>query len=286
MKIKWPSFIVAGYRSLVLVHNNKCNVVLNDHNTLYYGITWDNNYIYLGNRNYSYYNTGIISVMNSDYKVIDQVPGTFPQIHQILYANEKLYITVTMHNSIAIFDGQGTVVKNWTSTIKDLNHINSIWFDGEYFWICYHNKVTSDKVFYSSQIIKMDKELTSIIEFFEFSKDIHNVYMDGEWLYTCDSKSNKFCALNIHTKEQKFVDIGMWLRGLAVTDDYIIVGGSIIGKTDKERENGDAKVYLLNRDTLEVLDTKLFKDVGAVTEIRVVGEQDYAHNGIKFPGVL
>ncbi|KKM88873.1 hypothetical protein LCGC14_1254380 [marine sediment metagenome] len=285
-KFEWPSFIVAGYRSIALVHNNKCNIIIEDNDVCYYGITWDSNYIYFGHRNKQYLDIGIVSVMDSDYNVIDQVPGNFPDLHQILYANDKLYITVTIHNSIAVFDGRETTTKNWTSTIRDLNHINSIWFDGKYFWVCYHNKVSSDKIFHNSQIVKMDKELTAPIEFFEFCKDIHNVYMDGEWMYTCDSASNRLYALNIHTKEQKFVDIGMWIRGLAVTDDHIIVGGSIIGKNDEERQKGDAKIYLLDRDTLKVLDIKLFKDVGAVYEIRIVNEHDYAHNGIKFPGAL
>lgn len=285
-KFEWPSFIMSGYRNLALVHNDKCNIIANDNDVCYYGITWDSDYIYFGHRNKQHPNVGIVSVMASDYSVINQVPGNFPDVHQILYANDKLYITVTAHNSIAIFDGKELIMKNWTSTTLDLNHINSIWFDDEYFWLCYHNKISNQNIFHNSQIIKMDKELTSIIEFFEFGKGIHNVYIDDEWLYTCDSASNSLYALNIHTKEQKSVDIGMWIRGLAVTDDYIIVGGSIIGKNDEDRQKGDAKVYLLNRDTLEVLDIKLFKDIGAVYEIRIINEHDHAHNNISFPGAL
>ena len=285
-KLEWPSFIVAGYSSIALVHDNKCNIIVNNDDVCYYGITWDSDYIYFGHRNKQHPNIGTVSVMTSDYNIIDRVPDNFPDVHQILYVNNKLYVTITAHNSIAIFDGKEVTMKNWTSTTLNLNHINSIWFDDEYFWLCYHNKVSHQDIFHNSQIIKMNKELTSIVEFFEFGKDIHNVYMDDEWLYTCDSVSNRLCALNVHTKEQKSVDIGMWIRGLAVTDNYIIIGGSIIGKNDEERQKGDAKIYLLSRDTLEILDTKLFKDIGAVYEIRIVDQQDYAHNNILFPGAL
>jgi len=116
-------------------------------------------------------------------------------------------------------------------------------------------------------------------------RDIHSVFVDGELLYVGDSGNGRLTILNMVTKEETYVNLGMWTRGIAVTKKYILVGTSIFSPR-RNRLLGHGQVSLLDRKTLEVLDTKVFDDVGAVMEVRVVDEHDYAHNEIQFPGVL
>jgi len=275
---------LSGARDLILVSGSGARV-LHTGKGIYYGISWDKDKIYVAHR------TGIsgagpdISVMNKDYKIVGSVPGDFSDVHQILYANGNLYVTVTSYNSVAVFDGTNTWMANWTGTTKDINHLNSIHFDGEFFWVAYHNYVAKHATSLYSEVVKVDRELTTVLDSFDLGRDIHSVFVDGELLYVGDSGNGRLTVLNMVTKEETYVDLGMWTRGIAVTKKYILVGTSIFSPR-RNRLLGHGQVSLLDRKTLEVLDTKVFDDVGAVMEIRIVDECDYAHNGIKFPGKL
>lgn len=284
-KFKWPSFIVAGYRNVALYHKNKIKILATDDRT-YYGVTWDHNDIYIG---YRIGEPGTVSVFNSSYELKGTLPGYWTFYHQLIFKDDMIYGAITANNSIMKFDmkSQTMELQNWSNTNVDLNHINSIWFDDDDFpWVCYHNNVTRDGIFLNSQLNKLDKNFTKILDTITLGKDTHNVFIDKNLAYTCDSSNECLYILNLKTNKEKKVKIGMWVRGLAVTDKYILLGGSIIGNSHNERTKGDGKIYLLDRKKHKVLDEKTIKDMGAVMEIRVVGERDYAHNNIPFPGVL
>lgn len=44
--------------------------------------------------------------------------------------------------------------------------------------------------------------------------------------------------------------------------------------------------FPLDRESLEILDERTVESSGAVFDIRIAGDVDYAHNGISFPGVV
>ena len=284
MSRKWPSFLLSGARDLILVDGNKTRVLHTGYG-IYYGISWDKDNIYVAHR------TGLhdigpdVSMMDRNYKVTRSVPGDFSDVHQILYANDKLYATVTSYNSIGVFDGNQTVLANWTGVKEDKNHINSIWFDGKYFWVGYHNFVAKHGTSEYSRVVKVNQDLTTVLDAFDLGRDIHSVFVDGDLLYVGDSANGRLTVLNMKTKKESFVDIGMWTRGIAVTDEYILVGASIFAPR-RSRLLGHGQVSLLDRETLDIVDTRVFDDVGAVMEIRVVDQVDYAHNEIPFPGRL
>jgi len=283
--IQWPTFLLSTTFHCSLVRDDSVQTIHSGAG-LYYGLTWDDKQIFMGCRNNVNRVGGEqVVVLGSDYRVLTTIPGEFRQLHQILFANDNLYVTSPEDNAIDVIgDGGARRRMNWTGEQTDVNHINSVWFDGHSFWVCYHNlcAAESDK---SSRVVRLDAELHVVEEEFTIGKSIHNVFVTSEFVYTCNSGEGLFSRLHRYTGQKLEVNLGPWVRGLAVTDEFFLVGTSRKGDR-KTREEGDTVVHLLDRKTLQEVDSRRFKDFGAVYSMRVVGQPDYAHNNIPFPGIL
>jgi hypothetical protein len=283
-KVKWPAFLLSSYRGCWKVVGSEINCIHRGHG-LYYGITWSEDTIYVGYRGSQADNVPEVVMLNRNYKQFGKAPGAFNEVHQILYVNGKLFVTATMDNAIDVVEGRKRTRVNWTDTEEDRDHINSIFFDGEDFWVCYHSLNIKDRSKKESLVVKLDNSLTEVLEEYYVGRGIHNVFVDNEYIYVCDSSTGSLARLNIVSGNVVRVPLGPWTRGLAVTEDYILVGSSVKGPRGMRLE-GDLCVHLLDRNTLDVLDGRVFADFGAVFSIRVIGERDYAHTDILFPGVI
>ena len=280
--VSWPTFLLTSAHHFSRVDKDGTEI-LHSGSGLYYGLTWSKDRFYLGCRNNF---NGVLEhkvlELDSSYRVLGALEGEYRQLHQMLFVEGGLYVTATEDNAVDVVVDQKRRRLNWTGEETDTNHINSIWFDGAYFWVCYHNNCTvgSGK---SSQVVRLSGELDSVEEVFTLGKSIHNVFATKEFVYVCNSREGVFARLSRDTGQVDGVALGPWVRGLAATDDYFLVGTSRKGSRDTRME-GDLSVHLLDRKTLNVLDTRCFEEFGAVFEIRVIGQRDYAHNGITFPG--
>lgn len=282
-KHRWPRFLLSSYWGCWEVDEGGVKNIHKGYG-LYYGITWSKDVLYIGYRGSQGHNIPEIVLLDKDYNEIGKAPGQYNEIHQILYVQDKLYVTATMDNAVDVVEGDKRYRVNWTDVDYDRDHINSLHWDGENFWACYHNLCGKKGPEVRSKVVRLDKELSRVEEEFSVGKNIHNVFVDDKYLYTCGSSSGSLIRMDRKTGEEKRAYLGDWVRGLAVTDDYLLVGSSIKGPREL-RLGGDLKAHLIDRKTMEVVDERMFEDFGAVFSIRIIGERDYAHTETPCPSV-
>lgn len=286
-KPTWPAFLLATGEKLLRFDSQNPTTV-EEGRGVYYGISWSSTHVYCHRRNgpWRLGGTGEVVVYSPTYEFVGILPGDFPDAHQVYYHSGNVYVTATSRNSIGVVDAAvGTVeFKNWTPFDHDVNHINSIWFDGSSFWVGCHNYAEKDSSSYeSSQVVCLDGELSTVLRSIEIGVGLHNVVVLNGVLYVCSSGDGKLIGYDLSSGEVvRELYVGEWLRGIAITDDFIVLGASATLPKDKRLE-GDSAVYLLNRE-FEVLDKMVIPGCGPVYDLRVTNQPDYAHNLEPFPG--
>jgi hypothetical protein len=108
----------------------------------------------------------------------------------------------------------------------------------------------------------LDIQITSYL-------NAHNVTVVDENIYICNSmKGSLFCNDLEIFRYDKYLT-----RGLSITEDYLVVGGSQM--SDRAgRSSTDGAIFILDRTGKSVSDITM-KRVGGVHEIRHIGK-DYA----------
>lgn len=277
----WPDFLAATHLQFVLVRENKIHTIMKGGGP-YYGISWDQEQVYVGKR---YGGAGIIHTVSPSLE-IGSLPGTYDQVHQIFHTGSRLYITITGDDEVAIWQNNQCVRKHWVrrGRVRDTAHINSIWVDPaipqDAYVVC-HNLTTYTQR--DSQLLLMDIDLQVVKKSYKVGGDAHNIWVYGDKAYICDSIRGRFLEYNLSRGTiDRVIQLSRWPRGLAITDKYMIVGESIIG-IGPVRNHGSLTLNLIDREHFKVVDSKEIHGLGAVCEIRVLGERDYAHNGISCP---
>lgn len=290
MTVKWPAFVVATVNSVTLIDNDRSKL-LHSGQGLYYGISWDENNIYLlarsGKRRQGHPD---IVTLDKNYSTVRKIiDGSFLDAHQIYCDGPNLYVTSTHLNCVEVVNlSTGvSVQKNWTKCKSDINHINSIFKDGDEFWVIYHN--WTSKTGLPSEAVKVDCDLSKEIVKYRLADSgcLHNVAKVDNLIYTCSSASHALLVYDLDTNSVvKNIPLGYWLRGIGISDDYIVLGSTSVSENRKGRLTGDSEIYLLDRKTFDVIDIKTLKDTGSIYDLRLAGCEDYAHNNIDYPGVL
>lgn len=287
--VKWPTFITTTASDTRIV-SDKGDRVIHTGRGLYYGLSWDYNYIYLLGRNCGHPFGPNIFSLDKDYTEVGTLNGPFLDGHQIHCDGERVYVTATSLNSIEVVDikSNTTSVRNWTPHSIDTNHINSIWKDGDSFWVGYHGwecKEDKGKFKGSSKAVRVDSTLSTELEGHVVGHGNHNVVRVGDTLFICSSGDHKLVTYDLVSRRTiRSIDTGFWVRGISITDKYIVLGATEVSDFRSGRATGDSGVYLLDRATLDVLDKKVLRGTGSIYELRVTSEQDHAHNNITFPG--
>jgi len=117
----------------------------------------------------------------------------------------------------------------------------------------------------------------------EEMKDVywaHNVWATENNIFVCNTKYG-----SLYDYKNKTV---VWqgnrgiTRGLAATDDFILVGNTASSRDRKTRISNTkgAGIFILDRKTFKELDFVDLPDRAGVDEIRILDEKDYCHNGI------
>lgn len=273
----WPTFIAATHQSLAVVRNGAAQDI-HTSGQRYYGVSWSDDRIFIAHSPPDTMKPQV-RILDKELKDIGAVPGSYPGVHQILFSSGKLYITVTDYNRVDIWDGSVIVPVNWTEHITDINHINSFAFTGGAFWACHLNFVAQGK-HETSELVCLRPDM-SVSRKIPVGNDIHNVFVDGGSIYTLSSSDGDLLVIDKYTGvERRRVHIGAWVRGLAVTDRYILIGASPVAARPT-RADGKSEVYLLGRDSLCILDVLCMNS--PINELRVIHEPDYAHNEYLFP---
>lgn len=205
----------------------------------------------------------------------------FINTHQILKDGNILYTTNTSTDTIGIYDLEtkenkfldmktlkfvDKVVTPKHASEFDTTHVNSLYDAGDKVWFCLHNH-GSDK----SKFGWIDKKTLETKFIFKAGSCCHNILIIDNKLYTLSTLGRKLLIVDLDTLAYHEYPIEngtkMFLRGMEVYDNKLIIGGSINLKFEREGQKGclimmdlDTKKYIINQ-----LDT-----VKAINDLKIV----------------
>jgi len=284
----YPTITTASYHQneILLVTTSKSVLLIDtatnrvkkidEHRGLYYGITTDKEYIYIGARkrmlssNIKMDNeNGVILKFNKRLEHIDTLEAPFPlrDIHQIKFIDKQLYITCSYDNLIVIYDNN-----KWSKWFplgeigNDKNHFNSFYNDDKYIYILAHN-------FGDSEIYKFDLKNKTLVDKTQIGVCAHNIWQGIEKeLYILSSKEGTL----LNTKNSKVVKLEGFPRGITITDENIFIGISQLAERDC-RDFVNGKILILDK-SYNKLDQLILKDKGMVLDIKLINKYDKASN--------
>jgi hypothetical protein len=271
-------FLVTTSRSFLLLEYPQMNQkVLHQGYGLYYGITYNQDFIYVAARKRMLTSSvdrsdedGVILVFNKELCLHDEITSTaFPlrDIHQIEYDNGKLYVTCSFDNMIAIYDFKTTTWRQWfpiqEARGSDIHHFNSFLIEEESIFILAHN-------FGNSQIYQFSKDsLDYVGQKIELGRYAHNIWKSQGALFICSSGE-----ASIKSDKGFVKKLDGFLRGVSISKEYLLVGSS--EKVErKDRDMTDGSIFVLTHD-YEIKEILSLKGEGMVLDIRVVDTFDYA----------
>lgn len=296
---KMEFLVATSSYGLLLFSNKKCTLI--DKSTVSFGITKYNEEWW----NFSHYkeNGYIYSFKINNGKATDfkmRICGAHKSVHQIDFIGKDLFIMDTRFNRISKYnnmcdikhlisanDFDNAIYPNGRLEVrfgeklehmreaKEYAHFNSIFRYKNLTYIVAHNDTYRKGI--KSEIYVLDDKYNVINVYPADGGNCHNIYTNGKDELICDSLSGKlknnkksvFC-----TKPKRFI------RGLSVSDDYIITGGSNVCMEREKRNDGYGYVYILNRDTFSLVATIKIEKC-QVMEIKRADAKEYTLSNTK-----
>lgn len=290
------SFLISVTGGLLYFTDNKMIQILECHRA--YGISYRDNkwYVYCDHTDSGDHVGSIVSMyINNDgaHDIKNYITNIGAMIHQIDFIGDFLYIPDPHRNAITKYDTR-LVDDNYTPKEKILNgeivdlpkalsgdanycHFNSIFgYDNKIFVLAQNLTNVSDK---KSEIYVLNQEL-DVLDIMKLDASCaHNIYKDKDKLIVCDSLNYKVCDYQSNDAVL-FESDGKFTRGLAIGEDYILVGGSTYSVDRKYRNDKDSIVYILDKGYNVVSKIKL--NSCQINEIRLTDQIDYGlSNSIK-----
>jgi hypothetical protein len=246
-----------------------------------YGLTRHDGWWYIAHRLYS----GMARLYRfrwqpegriGDWQVLhrDAIDG----IHQIDFVGERLYAAIANHNAIAVFDKEGKHLSTHYPLGKLANkrqspnyaHLNSVFgHDGELYVVAMNITYKTGK---RSQLLALDLDTMEIVRTVDdIGNSAHDVLIHDDLLLNCDTMSG---ILRNHN--QPVAEFGIYLRGLALNDDVILVGRSewVPDRQERNRTAWPGHVYCLDRRNFDLLHQVTIEGIGQVNAIRLL-DVDY-----------
>lgn len=191
--------------------------------------------------------------------------------HQIDFLDGQLHILDTYNNRIITnshhYYPAGKLHKEkGRYKQKNYKHFNSIYKHRNKIYLLAHNVFNYSSK--NSQIYVLDSDYKTI-DIINFNgRDCHNIYIDDENFLVCNSADSSIIDINSGKK----IKLELFLRGLAISDKFILVGGSYIERDKTKRLKGKgAKIFVLDRKFIKVGEIELKAPL--INDIRLV-EQD------------
>lgn len=204
---------------------------------------------------------GQILVFDRSGKLCERLKAPFHMhdIHQIAWHEDKLYVSCTWNNMIAIYDGT-----NWEQWFPspdfkqqyDINHFNSFFFERDIVWILAHN-------FGESELLGFSIANKKLVERIKMGFFAHNIWRENGQLYVCSSKDSKILGDNGF-----MLELHGWLRGVAFAENFRSIGSSQFAARDKRRTT-DGRLLIFNNNW-EKLKEIVLEGEGVVSDIMVV----------------
>lgn len=254
---------------------------LSDGGAHFHGITWDEaDTMYVtGCQDFDYV---LYKYQLPTFKPSGVINGELHEPHQIFWHDNWIYVTNTGKNRIEVWDAGHWYSVAWRPSPCDIDHINAIWCNGHDAYVVEHRqKVTGVSVV---RICTEDLECKQVLD---IGPNVHNVYVEEGHLYNLTSPHNGdpagIVVTDMLSGEHDRIDKSGWgkvlLRGLARTKDHWYVGMSRWEQDRSKRQNGDAIIAVLDNNFQDEHMIR-FEDYGPVCSIRVLGNKDFAHNGV------
>jgi hypothetical protein len=254
-----------------------------------YGLTWNESEIFVFQRGHPKHRTLIWCFNKQLQHVRDISAFSVARVHQAWYdpPTDRVYITNTDYNRIEIWDQTtgdfGSF--NYTGTEKNLNHLNTIYRHGNFLYICEHN----GKREYKTRIKKINENF-EVVDSYEIGNEGHDIYIENNLLYSCMSLDRTLVIYDMDThniiEEKEFHlpyrNFRDYPRGLAVGKDYMVIGHSCWGTPLERKDDRAGYITIINKKSLEIVDTIRLPRVNQIFSIRLMSELDQAHNGIPF----
>ena len=246
----------------------------------YYGVTWSHDHLYVVDSE-DQQAADCVRVYDKQFFLVDTITCDLLNTHQIQYFDGALYIADTSHDTCKLYNVNDESVialclpSDSDHPVGTLHH-NSVYIKDENLYLLCHGRR------FGSMTCHLDLNTHEILDMIHCGQQAHNVCeIDGKLVMNSSGESKL-----IDTDNTLYYETipGRYLRGLAVTNDYIFVGESRFTLNRDERtrvDGGDARCYIavLDRTTHELLGKIRVPDAG-IYEIRVLSENDYAHSSI------
>jgi outer membrane protein assembly factor BamB len=219
----------------------------------------------------------------SGYQVV--VWGLSRGVHQIDSFENYLFVVDTYNNRILRISNYTNVINcHWNFVSKQFfpngelkngrksknyNHFNSIYHYGGKVHLMAHNETY--KTGRCSELYKVDSDFKIISIVNLGVSNCHNYYRDRQEEIFCASLEGEV----VRNYQQCLLSDAGFTRGLSVSADEYLIGGSSVQEIRTDRNQGSGSIYCLNRTT----DRKLFtiRIPGAqIQEIRRLDVDDFS----------
>lgn len=260
--------------------------IIQENQGLYYGITWGYEKVYVVSRGAS---GSPVQMFDKQLAPVGYVPfrwlGEDP--HQAFWWKNRLYIANRDKFCVSFWDFHAEVEGMVHSTLTD-QHINSVWCDGELFYVIEHRHDRTPKFVH---IYTDSWRKVNVLSIHTGPQDeltghgIHNVYTEYTKLVTLAPDSLYVIDRPGKGRVRKIpFDMPserIYLRGLARTAKHYYVGVSNYA-TRSFRGEGDSWICVLD-SCFELQDVITLPDTGQILEVRSVDDIDFAHNRLECP---
>jgi hypothetical protein len=192
-------------------------------------------------------------------------------VHQIDVVDDRLLVCDSYRNALVVLDRHGRLGRRvyplgrlcGGRDSSNYAHLNSIQAVGDRVYVLAHNETY--KTGRRSEILVLDRERLTVRDRVpDVGGCAHNIVARDGLFLVCDSLGG---ALTNHGRA--VFKPGTFTRGLAVDDDFVLLGGSVYSERGV-RLASDAFVYVLDR-RFEHRATLTIEDAGQVHEIRMLG---------------
>ena len=279
-------YLIGLSTALLLVENKKVTKL---EGGCFYGITFDQNYIYAFSRS----GGAKVHIYDKNINKVCVKKVQASHLHQSLYdpVTDRVYITNTGSNQLTSYNTEFQDKKDyrWANSSKDVNHLNSIFRYGNHLYVYEHDLKGQNKQRGNGGVRRLTKDFKSD-KVWRIADQGHNIWIENNFIYVCDSFNRKLVRRPLNDKyefpcetllsTEKYGQFGV--RGLAIGNDKLLVGLSKWLQRDKRQSKHTGYILYYDRDYNLIDD--LFLNEGQVFEIRLLDEIDHAHNGIIFNG--
>ena len=192
--------------------------------------------------------------------------------HYLIWNGQHLIVTSTGNDSLLWLTLSGEVMKRWQapdSGGSDSWHLNDIWLVDEHLYACAFGKYRSYRA-YKDHLTNGDGFIFNVGSGETVAGGLcapHSPrYFDGAWT-VCDSLRNSLVQFDPQGRWQRQVQLRSFTRGLAVSEDYLVVGESIPRRTAAVLEMGSVAVLRRSDFSFVARFEVPFEEVGDVVVI-------------------